>query len=319
MDVRNRLADVTKLRCNVCQDFIKMILKKDWKQQLYNKASSEVSGKTKSKEKYEHVFEQMREKGVEAYRVDDMDVTLITELVASNFAGFFSTEPKTRSALYQLKNDRNIKSHSGENEEPGELYLHGLLALYNIKNFIITVDKYEVCIDENERLAFKQEYIAKTEALMETLDEERIELIQRKKDMDRDIQTVLNSRKPSRMWCDMIESYAKRFLLPGGDTQRFYDFFIHASDSGVPYAHSHAADYFRRNKDYNEAVQRWLMLFDSKTEIYISDVNDMISMINEYIEMGNSATKGMLEIISKLQEKDFNIIENGDGFYQFIR
>ena len=35
MDVRNRMADVVKLRCNACQDFLRMILKEGWQQELY--------------------------------------------------------------------------------------------------------------------------------------------------------------------------------------------------------------------------------------------------------------------------------------------
>ena len=42
MDVRNRMADVVKLRCNVCQDFIRMILKEGWQKELYKKAQEEI-------------------------------------------------------------------------------------------------------------------------------------------------------------------------------------------------------------------------------------------------------------------------------------
>lgn len=38
MDVRNRMADVIKLRCNVCQDFLKLIIDDNWQQFIYEKA-----------------------------------------------------------------------------------------------------------------------------------------------------------------------------------------------------------------------------------------------------------------------------------------
>jgi len=43
MNVRNRIADVIKLRCNACQDFIAMVLKPGWQQELYNKAQYEIT------------------------------------------------------------------------------------------------------------------------------------------------------------------------------------------------------------------------------------------------------------------------------------
>lgn len=46
------------------------------------------------------------------------------------------------------------------------------------KNFVKTVDKNEVRIDDEERLAYRSKYIPKIEELTDILDEERIELIQ---------------------------------------------------------------------------------------------------------------------------------------------
>ena len=38
MDIRNRMTDLSKLRCNVCQDFLRMIAQPNWQKQLYAKA-----------------------------------------------------------------------------------------------------------------------------------------------------------------------------------------------------------------------------------------------------------------------------------------
>ena len=44
MEVRNRMADVIKLRCNACQDFINLVLYNviGWQQKVYIKAKSEI-------------------------------------------------------------------------------------------------------------------------------------------------------------------------------------------------------------------------------------------------------------------------------------
>ena len=171
MDVRNRMADVVKLRCNVCQDFIRMILKEGWQKELYKKAQEEITSNGRFKDKYIPTYEQMRnsENGIDDYSVDDMDVTLITELVEANFRGKFpgikSVEDVTRIALKELRDDRNRTNHSNENEEADELYLCGLLALCNLREFVRTVDKVEKGIDDEQRLAYRHMYIPKIEEL----------------------------------------------------------------------------------------------------------------------------------------------------------
>ena len=159
MDVRNRMADVVKLRCNACQDFLRMILKTGWQQLLYNKAQNAVVNDTRYKDKYIATYEKMRDIGVSNYSVDDMDVTLITELVIAKFNGMDAVQKSTKDALIQLRDDRNLTNHSNENEDPDELYLRGLLALCNLRFFIRTVDKAEVTIADNSRLSYRQKYI----------------------------------------------------------------------------------------------------------------------------------------------------------------
>lgn len=104
MDVRNRMADVVKLRCNACQDFLRMILKEGWQQKLYDKAHYEVSNNTRYKDKYIATYEHMRdsENAIANFSVDDMDVTLITELVVTHFVGIESVERATCNALKEL-------------------------------------------------------------------------------------------------------------------------------------------------------------------------------------------------------------------------
>ena len=323
MDVRNRMADVVKLRCNVCQDFIRMILKEGWQKELYKKAQEEITSNGRFKDKYIPTYEQMRnsENGIDDYSVDDMDVTLITELVEANFRGKFpgikSVEDVTRIALKELRDDRNRTNHSNENEEADELYLCGLLALCNLREFVRTVDKVEKGIDDEQRLAYRQMYIPKIEELKGLLDDERIELIQKKKNMRKDVQRVLESDDP-RTWEEVSWLYLNRSKLER-NKDLLNEFMVCASDAGLEQGHFSAALYFMYPlRDYKEAERRLFMLYNSKSEHTSYDARELLSAINFYLELGNEITVGMQEIIDGLSERGFNIEKSEGGFYGLV-
>ena len=126
-----------------------MILKEGWQQKLYDKAYYAVTNNTVYKNNYIAVYEEMRNSvhGIDNYSVDKMDVTIITELILSNrFKGIEPVADETRDAMRKLRDNRNIKDHSNENEEPKVLYLRGLIALCNLRDFVRTVDKKEKII-----------------------------------------------------------------------------------------------------------------------------------------------------------------------------
>ena len=321
MDVRNRMADVVKLRCNACQDFLRMILSEGWQKELYKKAKYEVTNNTRFKDKYIATYEQMRnaENGVDNYSVDDLDVTLMTELVVARFMGI-SVDKATRSALIELKDNRNITNHSSENEENDELYLRGLLALCNLRDFVRTVDKKETDIDDEKRLAYRQKYIPKIEELKELLDEERIELVQKEKSMRKDIQRVLDSDDPYVMWGEISKLYFDRYSMVERNDQGFHDFIVCASDAGVEFPNSEAADYFAFVvKDPTEAERRLWMLYNSENNTYGGYASQILDTINWYIKLGGVITDGMKELIKTLTESGFNIEKSDDGLYELAK
>ena len=72
MHIRNRISDIKKIRCNACQDYLKMVAVEDWKNQLYEKTQIAVKY---SPAKYKPAYKIMRTRGIENYEIDDMDVT----------------------------------------------------------------------------------------------------------------------------------------------------------------------------------------------------------------------------------------------------
>ena len=315
MDVRNRMADVVKLRCNACQDFLKMIIADNWQQFIYDKAKREVEINGRYRDKYIPTYEKMREVGIDKYSIDDMDVTFISEVV-HGCKMIAPTDEKTRKSIKQLTEDRNLTNHSSENEEPEELYLRGLLALCNLKNFIRTVDKFETNIDDEVRINFRVTYAKQIDELKDTLDEERILLIQREKDISKDINRVLecsDETKRCNSWRELVQLYFDRYWKIEKDHDVFHEFIIAASDAGIREAHKMAINYFSLRKDYNEVERRLFMFYKSFDFLPNYESGFIIDTINEYLELGNSMTSGMNELVKLINEQGYPVEISKDG------
>ena len=210
-----------------------------------------------------------------------------------------------------------VASYYRKNEEADELYLCGLLALCNLREFVRTVDKVEKGIDDEQRLAYRQMYIPKIEELKDLLDDERIELIQKKKNMRKDVQRVLESDDP-RTWEEVSWLYLNRSKLER-NKDLLNEFMVCASDAGLEQGHFSAALYFMYPlRDYKEAERRLFMLYNSKSEHTSYDARELLSAINFYLELGNEITVGMQEIIDGLSERGFNIEKSEGGFYGLV-
>ena len=318
MDVRNRMADVVKLRCNACQDFLKMIIADNWQQFVYNKAKREVETNGRYKDKYISAYEKMREIGISNYSIDDMDVTFISEVV-HGCRTIAPTDDRTRKSIEKLIEDRNLTNHSNENEEPEELYLRGLLALCNLKNFIRTIDKCETNIDDEERIKYRNTYAKLIEELKDTLDEERISLIQKRKDIAKDIKRLLDctgEKQRLSVWCELEKMYMDRYWKLEKDYDRFNEFMVTASDAGIREAHNGAVDYFFLiKKDYEEGERRLYMLYESFDALPNYESKSIIDTINGYLIQGNKLTDGMEKLVELIIEQGYPIEKNEKGYF----
>lgn len=304
MDVRNRMADVVKLRCNACQDFLKMTIAKDWQSVVYDKAMSEYKNNTRLKDKFIPAYEKMRDVGIENYTIDDMDVTFISAVI-HYCPTIVSTDKRTRKSLERLTDDRNITNHSNENEEPEELYLRGLLALCNLKDFIRTVDKYEFSIPDEIRKEYRARYSARISELQDLLDEERICLIQDRKKMERDIQRILdcdNEKSREKLWMDTYKLYFDRYWNIEGERERYNEFIIASSDAGVPEAHSYAILVFSiLYKDYDEVESRLKKHYQAHLhDMYPYAAKTVIDTINELLSHGRNMTPELDEMVNMI-------------------
>lgn len=316
MDVRNRMADVVKLRCNACQDFLKLVIRPNWQQNLYKKAEREITNNTRYKEKYDKAYEKMRDIGIENYSVDDMDMTFISEIVhgCRNIA---PTEVKTRKAIERLTKDRNLTDHSNENEDPEELYLRGLLALCNLRDFIRIVDKTETSIDDDARMQYRRDYIAKIEDLKTILDDERIELIKRNKDMRADIEKVLNANDGGKTWTIVNNAYLDRCFKINKDAETYKDFILKAADAGIMEAYGRAAEYYIDEKKYDEA-EKLLYALHNSDDKKNHDPRNMMKLASIYLNQQSENAEAGKKMLQELIERGSVIASEDEKSYTLI-
>jgi len=306
MDIHNRMEDVNKLACNICQDFLKLILISDWQEILYHKAENEINGPQRNK--YKPIYEKMRDLGFEKYSVDMMDISAIS-LVVNQCKEIAPTEKETRISLKSVtENKNNIQSHSGKNEEAEELYLQALLSLCTLQRFVKTIDNSEKSIDNEKRLAFRQKYIKRCEDLKSIIDDERIASIQREKDIQRDIDSIKNSSDPARAWLQVSEIYMQREWKLNKSPEKYYEFAVRASDAGISFAHSHAAGFFLHEKNYPEFERRIGMMIESGKDKAVATVHDILSLLN--IEPNAPVSDELWKIIEGICPDEYRIVTN---------
>lgn len=315
MHIRNRVNDIKKLRCNACQDYLKLIAVEEWKNQLYEKTKISVKYLPA---KYEHAYKDMRQKGIENYEIDDMDVTFISEII-HKCPDIFPSKVETRKAIEMLTVDRNVNGHSSENEECEELYIYAFQSLSNLQRFIDTVDKWETEIPDEKRLEYFKIYSAKIVEMKKLIDEERINQVQNIKEMDRDIRKILSSDDSLATWCDVIKLYMDRSFKVDRDGKKYQEFVLRASDSGVIYAHGQAADYYLNIEGNCDEAERRMRLLMEYEKFSMGDVQSIISAISTYMIRGNKLTERLEELVVSLIDRGYPIEKDSSNVYVMRR
>lgn len=309
MDIRNRMNDVTALRCHVCQDFLRLVLVPGWKDKLYQKAKHAVENNS-HRENYIEPYNKMRSMSSEAYNVDCMDVSFITVIVlfCSDIA---PVEKSVRDAIKKLSGDRNTAGHSSENESTEELYCRALLAISDIISFIQTVDHPESSIPDTDRLTFRNKWLKEAEKLQNLLDCERIEYVQIKKEIFQDIMAIKASEDVLATWCNVFGKYNKHYF----NTERYNQFVVSASDEGIAFAHTYAAAYFAHERNFDEFFRRINLLCSPNIHLTREEVSAILNELNHYLWLENKETGPFKGTIDFLSQNGFDIYKNQGGYY----
>lgn len=309
MDIRNRMNDITTLRCHVCQDFLRLVLLPGWKDKLYKKAQKAVENNF-YRDNYIESYNKMRSMGLEAYNVDCMDVSFISVIVlfCSDIA---PVQKSVRDAIKKLSGDRNAAGHSSENESTEELYRRAILAVSDIISFIQTVDLSESTIPDIDRLSFRNKWMKEAESLQNLLDCERIEYVQIQKEVVQDIKVIKSSENALATWCNVYAKYIKYYF----NTKRYIQFVVAASDAGIAFAHAYAASYFAYERNFDEFFRRINLLCSPTIHLTKGEVSGILNELNHYLWLGNKETSQFKSIIDYLSKSGFDIHQNEDGYY----
>ena len=126
----------------------------------------------------------------------------------------------------------------------------------------------------------------------------------------------MNSEEPLRVWVDVNELYMERYWKVEKNPQKYHDFLVRASDSGIPYAHSGAASYFNLiAKDYSEVERSLSMLYHSYPELPLHEVHCIVREINLLLSNGYELTNSLKEIIDGLKKRGHVIEQTSDGYF----
>ena len=306
MKIGNRSDDVIKLRCHICQTFIKMIAVDNWRTVLYPFVQEKIKGPYK--DKYVEQYKAMRQKGIENYSFDDMDVSFIVNILQYCPKIAIVTPTKDTSiALKHLREDRNITDHSSKNEPDEELYLRALIALKDLQSFLHTVDLNEVTIPDETRAQFVQEQSKAINDLKLEIYNDCIEMFQIKKD----IQLILSSDNQGDTFLRMYQSYNEKALLSDENRIQLWRFTIEASNAGIKNAHGLAAIYYLN--DLEEATHRYEMMIDGVEKLGAYEAHQLIDFVNHAYMTGKKPTERMEEFVKRVKDQGFDIEETTKG------
>lgn len=317
MKILNRLPDVKKLESNILQDYLKLVIKPQWAEELYEIAKRKVNGQYKAS--YQPIYKRMRDKGVENYTVEDMDISCICQIVLyepSLLAGTIDNQIKNsvRGIMIDIRDDRNDYGHLSDNEADEELYDLGRRILRDLKTFVELVDDKSTFLDEEELIKFRKKSKEKINNLQKTLDEERIELIQRHREIDMNVESIIEDADPRRRWSELHSFYMEKWRVNKAAEDAF-DFFTKSSEKGIPYAHPMAANVYCMKKEYKK-MEQCLMLLVISPEALRGNFVSAIKTINTCLAEGYHKTAEIDKIIDTMRRRGMTISEK-DGEYIF--
>ncbi len=304
MKIRNRTADVVELRCHICQDFMKMIVVDNWRTMLYPFVQREITGRNKNN--YIEQYKVIRQKGIDNYSFDDMDVPFIVNVL--RYGPKIATVTKNTSiALNHITVDRHATSHSSENETEEELYLRALVSLRDLQIFLHTVDLNETTIPDEKRAHFVQKYSKSIGDLKLEIYNDCIEMFQIKKD----IQLIISSDDQGDAFFRMYQSYNEKARLSDENRTHLWRFVIEASNAGIKSAHGYAATYYQN--DLEEATRRYEMMIDGADKLSAHEAHQLIDFVNLAYMTGKKPIERMERFVKMVKDQGFCIEVTPDG------
>ena len=313
-----KISEVDALRCHICQDFYKLLVKDGWQQTLLTMARDVVNETDTSRPKhlYQNAYNKLIGKGPEHYSVYDMDVSFITELVNRKDSGRLTKKAGSTAliALQKVKEDRNDVGHSVWNEDTIELYLKNIVYLNNLDNFIKSVLVSKSVVELEYREAYYHLYYGKIQSLWDGLKNEFATSFQYDMEMEADFQKVIANGNLYNDWLEVSVKYAERYAYGRyRDKDREKRFWFQASKAGIPYAQITVLGYHCiGDADFSNIegmLQNVLQFLDHYPGMHRDDeVKSVLNIINQYLSKGNKMTEGLDCVIEQIRENGYHVI-----------
>ena len=318
MSIRNEIDAIVELKSHICQDFLQMILCDNWQERLYNKAKSMIETSDSQKKNYVSAYNLMCEKGYTNYTVKDMDVSFIVVIVqfCSKCSIVHSIQRSTLSSLIALRDDRNIKCHSSDNEPIEVLFDNCHVSLRLLKTFIERVNENETFINDTTRLSYIKKYYDKIESLQKHIDKKYLSLVQWQIDVESDIQSIKSSDNQLATWTTINRKYLDLYHTIDQYKEKYYPFVIAASNAGIIYAHLLTANYYISiNSNPSEAEYRMLQFYKAYKDLPQYEAKELVDCIHVYQLNNNSITPQIEQILEGIRSQGYSIGLTEDGIY----
>lgn len=294
MELRQIIAKVKPLQTHVLQDYLKLQIQSlvncnDWKVLLLQELN-----KNSEKLAYKEALKSISLKGIDDYSINDMDITLLTNLLKNGILK--CTSYKCRCHLENLCEDRIIDAHSHGNESEMELFVWGTGALHNLKIFVESVYKNDV-LPENEKIKYIKKYLKEINILLEEIKyhyDGNLEKVFMINELNNSISIILNSKNQSDMYWKIREIIAAE-----KNENKLEQFIFLSAERGIYLACTEVAyQYFsgyKKTINYAKAAKYYEKVYSSLS------VHDKVNLASIYINQLSSEDK---------REEGYQIIES---------
>lgn len=321
MNIRNRQPDVKKLCTNALQDFLKIVIKSDWKNDFFQICEKNCPGDYD--DIYLEAYETILRHGLENYEITQMDITLIYAILKYN-KNLLIYKPSTITveSVKFLKGSRNVDSHSSTNEEDEELYLEALIYLCKLQTFVKNVNRDYKIPKSEEKIKFFQKYMKSISELMFKIDDERFELVAKYKQFQKDVDQILNARneKKYEMYSNICESYRAKSRADESNRYLLAEFDAYAYERGIDDAAYGAIVYYVYVKDFKKLNSTYKSIFykipKNDTSALVKEINYYLILVCQLRREGKEPLdESFNDCFETIEKLGFKIGKNEKGVY----
>ncbi len=322
MKIGNRMHDVIKLRSNIMQELLSLVIKPEWKKEFKSKLEF-YNENNLNAQIYAAPYDKIRVDGLDNYDIKDMDVTLIRAILIHNkdLLGY-KISKELKNAIEDVKDDRNLTNHSSENETDNELYLRALVSLCDIRKLVRSVDKDSNIPDSEELREFRQKNERLISELMNKIDYERFDLVSKYIRFEKDTDMLLKEKDDYRrfeLYSSIIDSYLRLRIINHNYfmTSLEFDAYIYERGldlgrDGARWHYGFIGDLEKYNSDFAKTFQNMHKDDRAKNLETIREYFEKLNIFFKDKSADSESTKKNFELIEQL---GFKICKDEHGAY----